>query len=217
MRAVLTAVFSCALAVAEQNSRAAMEQSIARQRAAIEVQRATVRAQARGVSEEAAAASFFTVPWHEELGRAEVPTPDCEPMAQGQIGSIVNEATAREGLAPGLLDAVIEQESSYQPCAVSSKGAQGLMQLMPATAGDLGVTNPFDPRQNVDAGAKFLKQLIDRYGGNVALALAAYNAGPNRVDSAGGVPALPETMGYVAGILDKLGIAEAKDRSGSPW
>ncbi len=91
------------------------------------------------------------------------------------------------------------------------------MQLMPATAAELGVTNPFDPRQNVEAGARFLKQLIDRYGGNVVLAVAAYNAGPHRVDSAGGVPALPETLGYVSGILDKMGIVEAPGESSSPW
>jgi soluble lytic murein transglycosylase-like protein len=175
------------------------------------VQRAAVQAQARGASERPAD-SFFTVPWHEQLvpaARMPVTVPECETVAEDEIGPIVNEATAREGLAPGLLNAVIEQESAYRSCAVSPKGAQGLMQLMPATAEQLGVTDPFDPRQNVDAGAKFLKQLIDRYSGNVTLALAAYNAGPNRVDSAGGVPALPETMGYVSGILDKLGIAES--------
>ena len=91
------------------------------------------------------------------------------------------------------------------------------MQLMPTTAAELGVTNPFDPRQNVDAGAKFLKQLIDRYGGNVVLAVAAYNAGPHRVDSAGNVPAFPETMGYVSGVLEKMGMVEAPGGSASPW
>jgi soluble lytic murein transglycosylase-like protein len=125
-------------------------------------------------------------------------------VAEDQIGPIVNEVSEREGLTPNLLRAVIEQESAYLPCAISSKGAQGLMQLMPGTAADLGVEDPFDARQNVDGGARFLRQLLDRYGGNVVLALAAYNAGPARVDSAGGIPPIPETMGYVSGILDKL-------------
>ncbi len=213
---MLTGISACVLAAAGQDPRTAMEQSIAKQRAAIEVQRATVRVQARGATQDASA-SFFTVPWQEPLAPLTVVAAECDPMAQDQVGPIVNEATEREGLTAGLLDAVIEQESSYQPCAVSPKGAQGLMQLMPATAAELGVTNPFDPRQNVDAGARFLKQLIDRYGGNVVLAVAAYNAGPHRVDSAGGVPALPETMGYVSGILDKMGIVEAPGDSSSPW
>jgi hypothetical protein len=205
---MLTGVCACALAAAGEDPRSAMEQSIARQRAAIEVQRAAVGAQARGVTG-ADSGSFFTVPWREPLAPLTVVAAECDPMAQEQVAPIVNEATEREGLTAGLLDAVIERESSYQPCAVSPKGAQGLMQLMPNTAAELGVTNPFDPHQNVDAGAKFLKQLMDRYGGNVVLALAAYNAGPQRVDSAGGVPALPETLGYVSGILDKMGIDEA--------
>jgi soluble lytic murein transglycosylase-like protein len=80
------------------------------------------------------------------------------------------------------------------------------MQLMPSTAAGLGVEDPFDARQNVEGGARFLKQMLDRYGGNLVLALAAYNAGPGRVDSAGGIPAVPETLNYVTGILDRLGI-----------
>src|SRR5205085_361018 len=97
------------------------------------------------------------------------------------------------------------QESGSRPCAVSAKGAQGLMQLMPATSQQFGVADPFDARQNIQAGAKFLKQLLTRYGGDVTKALAAYNAGPGRVDQAGGaVPGIPETIHYVSSILSSL-------------
>lgn len=114
---------------------------------------------------------------------------------------MVGEAASKEGLSADLLRSVMKQESGFRPCAVSSKGAMGLMQLMPATAGQLGVQNPFDPVSNVDGGAKLLKQLLGRYGGDVPMALGAYNAGPAKVDAAGGVPAIPETMDYVWKIL----------------
>jgi soluble lytic murein transglycosylase-like protein len=80
------------------------------------------------------------------------------------------------------------------------------MQLMPDTAGRFGVKDPFDPKQNVDAGAKYLKELLTRYSGNLGLALGAYNAGPNKVDEAGGIPAIPETTNYVNEILGRLGL-----------
>ena len=117
------------------------------------------------------------------------------------------ETTAKaQDVKPELLRAVMEQESAYRPCAVSSKGAQGLMQLMPATAQELGVIDPFDPKENISAGAKFLKQLMDKYAGDLPKALGAYNAGPANVDQAGGVPDIPETKNYVDAILKKMGI-----------
>jgi soluble lytic murein transglycosylase-like protein len=131
----------------------------------------------------------------------------CEPVPAEQIGALVEEISRRQGLTPDLLRAVIHKESSYLPCAVSPKGAQGLMQLMPETASGLGVENPFEPWQNVDAGARYLRQMLDRYGGNLVLALAAYNAGPGRVDAAGGVPSIPETMNYVSEIIRQLHLA----------
>jgi soluble lytic murein transglycosylase-like protein len=118
--------------------------------------------------------------------------------------SIVNQASQQYGVPANLIQAVIQQESSGNPNAVSSAGAQGLMQLMPATAKSLGVTNPFDPTQNIDGGAQLLSQLLTRYNGNTALALAAYNAGPTAVDNAGGVPNYPETQNYVQSILANL-------------
>jgi soluble lytic murein transglycosylase-like protein len=137
----------------------------------------------------------------------EVALPDviCDPVPEASIAPIVLDAAQREGLEPKLLSAVIQQESAFRPCAVSRKGAQGLMQLMPDTSTQFGVMDPFDPKQNVDAGAKFLKELIGRYSGNLAVALGAYNAGPAKVDAAGGVvPPIPETTDYVSQILSRL-------------
>jgi soluble lytic murein transglycosylase-like protein len=105
---------------------------------------------------------------------------------------------------PELIRAVINQESGSRPCAVSEVGAQGLMQLMPATASELGVQNAFDPKQNVDAGAKLLKQLLAKYNGDISLALSAYNAGESRVDREGAVPPISETINYVFSILSQL-------------
>jgi soluble lytic murein transglycosylase-like protein len=185
----------------------ATEDPIARQRAAIEVQRASVKRQLRSAPQPTA--EFFTVPWTEPL--IELPSvepiaevADCDPVPENQIGPMVKEASQREGLTPDLLRAVIDRESSYRPCAVSSSGAEGLMQLMPETAAGLGVEDPFDPRQNVDAGAKYLKQMLERYGGDLMLALAAYNAGPVRADSAGATPLPPQTTSYVSAIMQKI-------------
>lgn len=128
----------------------------------------------------------------------------CDPVAEPDLAHIVLDAAQREGLEPRLLTAVIEQESAFRPCAVSQKGALGLMQLMPATAEQFGVRDPFDIQENIGAGARYLKALLTRYAGNLALALGAYNAGSAKVDEAGGVPAIPETEAYVSEILRKL-------------
>jgi soluble lytic murein transglycosylase-like protein len=128
----------------------------------------------------------------------------CAPIALDQIQPLIKDAATRQGLREDLVRSVIERESAFKPCAVSPKGAQGLMQLMPATAQQLGVTNPLDPAQNIDGGTRYLKQLLDKYKGSIELALAAYNAGPARVDKDGGVPAIPETRDYVLGIVSKL-------------
>ena len=103
-----------------------------------------------------------------------------------------------------LVRAVVRKESAYNPCATSIKGAQGLMQLMPSVQAQFGVTDPYDPKQNISAGTRLLKQLLDTYGGDLPKALGAYNAGTTRVDQFGGVPPFPETMRYVTGILGDL-------------
>jgi soluble lytic murein transglycosylase-like protein len=127
-------------------------------------------------------------------------------LADAVAAPLIDGAAQQAGVDSKLLRAVIDRESAFRPCATSPKGAQGLMQLMPATAEELNVDDPFDPKQSIDAGAKYLKQLLDRYKGDVPQALAAYNAGPSAADLAKGVPEIPETRAYVDAILQKLGI-----------
>ena len=114
----------------------------------------------------------------------------------------VYAAEARYSLPTGLLDALVWTESRYNPLAVSKAGAAGLGQLMPGTARELGVTNRFDPLENLSGAAKYLRQMLDRFG-VVHLALAAYNAGPGAVERAKGIPRNDETPGYVRNVLDR--------------
>ncbi len=109
----------------------------------------------------------------------------------------INEHSSRMGVSADLVRAVIQVESAFNPSAVSTKGAMGLMQLMPTTARELGVTNPFEPDQNIRGGVTYLKRLLDRYDYKVELALAAYNAGMGNVEKYGDVPPFKETRNYV--------------------
>jgi soluble lytic murein transglycosylase-like protein len=119
--------------------------------------------------------------------------------AQGPYGAIVAKAAKQNGLDRNLLSSIIRAESDFHPRAVSSKGALGLMQLMPATARSLAVRNPFDPAENVAGGARYLKGLLGTFG-DLNLALAAYNAGPGNVSLYGGVPPFRETRNYIARV-----------------
>jgi soluble lytic murein transglycosylase-like protein len=115
----------------------------------------------------------------------------------------VMELSARFDLSPTLIEALVWQESRWRQGAVSPKGAQGLAQLMPGTARELGV-DPSDPFANLEGGARYLRQQIDRFDGDLEKALAAYNAGPGRVEKAGGIPRIRETQEYVAAIMGRL-------------
>jgi Transglycosylase SLT domain/Domain of unknown function (DUF4124) len=118
-----------------------------------------------------------------------------------RYGSEIKDASVRYGVPERLVHAVIRVESAFNPRAVSVKGAQGLMQLMPETASMLGVRNSFDPQQNIDGGVRHLRGLIDRFGNDLPLALAAYNAGEKAVVNYRGIPPFPETRDYVTRVL----------------
>ena len=123
------------------------------------------------------------------------------PVPERSLDQIVKDAGARHQIDPDFIASVIHAESGANPKAVSRKGAQGLMQLMPGTASQLGVPNSFDPEANVDGGTKYLRDLLERYNFDMVKALAAYNAGPQRVEQYGGVPPYYETRAYVARIV----------------
>jgi len=140
-------------------------------------------------------------------GFAGVPGPrpvESAPVTGVKIDAFIATAAARYGVSEELIAAIIEAESEFNPRAVSRRGAQGLMQLMPETAATLGVDDPFDPRANIDGGVRHLRALMDRFDNNLPLALAAYNAGEVAVIKHRGVPPYRETQGYVSRILRRL-------------
>lgn len=177
----------------QQAAMAAMQESLAKQRAAIQKQ--IGQSQSRG---------FFVLAPPAAMGPVTLLAPDCEPLPDVEIDALIGKAATSASVDPVLVRSVMKTESAFRPCAVSPKGAMGLMQLMPATAEDLGVHNIFDPVENVDAGARLLKQLWVRYSGDLPKVLAAYNAGPSTVDQANGVPAIPETVDYIQRILSLI-------------
>lgn len=169
-------------------------ESIQKQLEAARIQREAVRRQAEMAAQYRAALPPL----------APVVTADCDPLPASEITPIVDAAAQGNGVQTALLRGVIEQESGGRPCAVSARGARGLMQLMPATMEQFHVSDAFDPKQNVEAGARFLKQLLDKYKGDLSLALAAYNAGPGTVDQVNGIPDIAETKDYVRSIMKKV-------------
>jgi soluble lytic murein transglycosylase-like protein len=185
------------------NSLESMQGSIAKQRLAVQKQ-----------ALQGSPGAFFVLPPPSTMG-ASVPgriVADCDPLPAVEIDSLVAAAAARESLDEELLRGVIKQESAFRPCAVSPKGARGLMQLMPATAAQYGVKDAFSPSDNVAAGAKLLKELLVRYGGDLSRALGAYNAGAAKVDDIDGIPDIPETRNYIRQILSGLPVTFNKKK-----
>ena len=164
------------------------------------------------------ATSYVDIPTddidHFEIDTAPVPKPEAPPLAapvapvatpapqpRKSLDQIVGEASDTHNIDPDFINSVIRAESGFNMRAVSPKGAQGLMQLMPGTATNLGVHNAFDPAANVDGGTRYLRSLLEKYNYDVVKALAAYNAGPKRVDQYHGIPPYYETQAYVARII----------------
>jgi hypothetical protein len=125
-------------------------------------------------------------------------------LTGNNLTGLINQLSARHGVNAKLINAVVKQESGFNPLAMSKTGAMGLMQLMPATAKSLGVQKPFNPADNLNGGITYLKGLIQQYKGNVPKALAAYNAGPGAVNKYGGIPPYQETRQYVRNIMNTL-------------
>ena len=133
-----------------------------------------------------------------------------------QLSDVVQSASDRYRLDPDLVNSVIHAESGFNPNATSRKGAQGLMQLMPQTASKLGVSNRLDPQENVEAGTRYLRELLEMYNFDLVKALAAYNAGPGRVQQYGGVPPYRETRAYVSRIVKDFKRKKTTSRSTTP-
>jgi hypothetical protein len=188
--------------------RALMAPSLEKQRISVLQQARDQRESARTEARETGSGSFFSTARLSMPRPFTMPSPfataACDPVPKPQLFQMIEAAAQEHGVDPALVREVAREESAFRPCAVSNKGAEGLMQLMPATQAQFDVTDPFDPGQSLDAGTKLLKQLLDRYHGDLSLALSAYNSGAGRVDKAGGIPDIPETKNYVLSILNRF-------------
>jgi soluble lytic murein transglycosylase-like protein len=149
----------------------------------------------------------------EERFRSVRPRPVTQSLGSSSFDDHIWELGSRYKVDPYLIKAVIRAESDFNSRAVSKKGAQGLMQLMPETARELRVGDPFNPRQNIDGGTRYLRQMLDIFNGNLMLSLAAYNAGPGTVRRAQGVPRIPETIRYVTKVLKQYRVYRDEGKS----
>lgn len=202
--------FLCAASIAQTAATPATAPSSSasdRQMEAAGKQRAASQAQTSPAPD----GSFFSTGWASPAMLKLPEGPSCPPMPVSDADPFVTKSATQYKLNPDLIRAVIRQESAYYPCAVSDRGAMGLMQLMPDTVATFKVADPFDPAQNIESGARYLKQLLGRFKGDLKLALAAYNAGPEKVDGAKpSVPDIAETKDYVDQIVKSMNGARAE-------
>jgi soluble lytic murein transglycosylase-like protein len=192
---------TCLTGLSQEAQQSKQLASVGAMQASIDKQKAAVHAQtgAGGPANE-----FFTAPW---TGPATLTppaiVPTCTAMTDEELKPLISEAAKAQDVKPELVFAVMKRESAFYPCALSEKGALGLMQLMPEVA-DQFHADALDPKQNIAAGTHYLKQLMTHYKGDLRLTLAAYNAGPQRVDAENKVPDIPETTAYVDAVLKDL-------------
>lgn len=182
---------------------------VTQQRQSIFAQRASLKRQMGEANFTAALGTTFygTLPRPVYMWQ---PPPACPPLDPDIRENLISSAARSQSVDPDLLRAVMHFESDFRPCAVSPKGALGVMQLMPATVAQFHVRDPFDPAQSVQAGAALLRNLLDRYQGNIKLTLAAYNAGAARIDNAAPETYPDETKNYIAAILAEVGIPDSR-------
>ena len=182
-----------------------MEDSIAKQKEAVRKQAGPPPAD-----------GFFTTAWLDPP-RVSPPLPPCDPLPEDEAAPLIAKAATQAQVDPIVLRELIRQESGFLPCAVSAKGALGLTQIMPETAARLHVGDAFDAGQSIDAGARYLKEMLDRFAGDLKLALAAYNAGAEAVEKTKpAIPDIPETRDYVNAILKAVQAAKPKPPAGVP-
>ncbi len=150
-----------------------------------------------------ASGSKRVVKENEPARKSNVKIPQNKNYGSVEFNYIAEEKARNHNVDPQLVKAVINAESNWNPKAISQKGAIGMMQLMPKTASDMGVGNPLNAEENIEGGVKYLRYLLDKFQGNLTLAIAAYNAGPSRVEKVGGVPLIPETIKYVKQVMNE--------------
>ncbi len=196
--AILSTALRAASASDAKGGSPAAASALDLQRASLNAQHESLRHQL-GVHPEVSGISFELFPPIVALAES-----DCPQLPVAEVESLIASAARKHSLSIPLIRAVMRQESGFKPCAVSIKGAEGLMQLMPATSAQLHVADPFDPEQNVQAGAAFLQQLLKRYNGDLRLALVAYNAGAGRADQLNSSQYPAETQDYLANVLAEL-------------
>jgi hypothetical protein len=181
-----------------QNQTGQAERAQTAMEASLEKQRLSVQQQVK-----ATGATRKMAKWH-PADAVFTPTFPCNPLEKPDLDKMIDEAAHAQQVDPAVVREVARQESSFYPCAVSPKGAAGLMQLMPETQAQFQVRDPLDPQESLVAGTRLLKKLLERYHGNLPLALGAYNAGVSRIDQSFTIPAIPETQQYVQDILSRL-------------